>query len=115
MTPVYDTDRQKVIGELVSRIVQVASPLRVILFGSSATGRATGDSDVDLLIVEDQPFGPGRSRRAELTRLWTALAEIPIAKDLLLYSQAEYDHWATSLNHIIARAAREGTVMYERK
>lgn len=115
MVPLPETDRQKAIGELVRRIVQAASPARVILFGSSATGRADKDSDVDLLIVEDRPFGPGRSRRAELTRLWMALAEVPIAKDLLLYSQEEYDRWAPSLNHVIAQAVREGTVVYERK
>ena len=81
---------------------------------TAATGRANSNSDVDLLIVEDRPFGPGRSRRAELTRLWMALADVPIAKDLLLYSEEEYQHWATSLNHVIAQAAREGTVVYER-
>ena len=89
--------------------------MRVILFGSVAMGRAGKDSDVDLLIVEEQPFGPGRSRRAELTRLWMALADVPVAKDLLLYSEEEYERWATSLNHIIAQVAREGTVVYERK
>ena len=109
------TISREVIAELVTRIVQAASPLRVILFGSAATGRADSNSDVDLLIVEERPFGPGRSRRAELTRLWMALADVPIAKDLLLYSEEEYQHWATSLNHVIAQAAREGTVVYERK
>lgn len=103
------------IGEPVNRIVQVASPLRVILFGSVATGRANKDSDVDLLIVQERPFGPGHSRRAELARLWMALADIPVAKDLLLYSKDEYERWSISLNHVIAQAAREGTVVHERK
>ena len=54
-------------------------------------------------------------QKTELTRLWMALADVPIAKDLLLYSEEEYQRWATSLNHVIAQAAREGTVVYERK
>ena len=42
------------IGEIVRRILSVAKPDKIILFGSAATGQMTRDSDIDLLIVERQ-------------------------------------------------------------
>ena len=59
---------------MVKAIVDEVDPEQVILFGSRARGDATADSDVDLVVVEAVPFGDGRDRRAEATRLWRALA-----------------------------------------
>jgi len=41
--------------EIVRRILAVAKPDRVIVFGSAAAGRMTADSDIDLLVVEPVP------------------------------------------------------------
>ena len=41
----------KKIEDLTSQIVREFNPERIILFGSYADGRASDDSDVDLLIV----------------------------------------------------------------
>jgi len=37
--------------EMVRRIVEVADPERIILFGSAATGKMGSDSDIDLLVA----------------------------------------------------------------
>jgi predicted nucleotidyltransferase len=42
-------------SEIVRRILAVANPDRIILFGSAATGQMTRDSDIDLLVVEPNP------------------------------------------------------------
>lgn len=41
-----------VLDEIVRRIVEVAQPERIILFGSAARGTMRPDSDVDLLVVK---------------------------------------------------------------
>lgn len=41
-----------VLNEVVRRVLAVAKPERIILFGSAAAGQMTNDSDIDLLIVE---------------------------------------------------------------
>src|SRR6266545_7318403 len=52
----YDGNRMGVdetlLNEVVRRVLTVARPDRIILFGSAATGEMTKDSDIDLLVVE---------------------------------------------------------------
>ena len=42
---------ETLLEEIVRRILEVARPDKIILFGSAATGQMTKDSDIDLLIV----------------------------------------------------------------
>ncbi len=55
------TDHETV-QEIVQRLVAAANPEQIILFGSRARDEAHDDSDVDLLVIESEPFGPQRSR-----------------------------------------------------
>ncbi len=45
--------REQEIERIVRRIAEGYRPLKVILFGSSAYGEVTDDSDIDLLIVKE--------------------------------------------------------------
>jgi predicted nucleotidyltransferase len=96
-------------------IVREVEPESVILFGSHARGEAGPDSDVDLLVIEREPFGQKRRRRREAALLWRALAHIPVPKDIVVYSQQEAAAWRDSPGHILAEALREGRVLYERE
>ena len=104
MTTVTD----KVIA-MVEAIVDTVDPEQVILFGSRARGEAREDSDVDLLVLEAEPFGPGRSRHRETVLLYRALAAFPVGADVLVYSD-DVAYWRDSLNHVLARAL----ALYER-
>jgi len=57
-------------------IVNVPDPDKVILFGSRGRGDAGAHSDVDLVVIEAEPFGVGRDRRGEATRLWRAVGNV---------------------------------------
>ena len=102
------------IDRMVRKIVDEVDPEQVILFGSRARGDATENSDVDLLVVEAEPFGAGRSRYVEEASLYRALAGFGVRKDILIYSRDEVEYWRDSLNNVVARALREGKVLYER-
>lgn len=109
-----DTNQETLLQQMVETIVREVSPETVILFGSRARGDARSDSDVDLLVVETEPFSPQRSRRKETARLYMALRGLAISKDILLYSRDEFERWKNSLNHVVGSAHREGRVLYGR-
>lgn len=106
--------KKQVLEEMVKAIVETVQPDRVILFGSAAKGLMGVDSDIDLLVVENEPFGPDRSRLREIRRIRAALSRFHVPKDILVYSVEEVAKWRNSINHIIARCLREGKVLYER-
>lgn len=109
-----DTDEESLLRQMVDVIVRERSPEAIILFGSRARGDARADSDVDLLVIETEPFSPQRSRRKEVAHLQMALRELPLSKDILLYSRDEFEHWRNSLNHLAGRAGREGRLLHGR-
>lgn len=111
MTQVTDA----ILQQMVKAIVEEVDPEQVILFGSRARGDDRENSDVDLMVVESEPFGPGRSRHGEMVKLYHALADFRVAADVLVYSQDDVAYWRDSLNHVLARALREGKVLYERR
>ena len=102
------------LAEMVEAIVKEANPEKVILFGSHARGDTNMDSDIDLLIIEKEPFTRQRSRRMELSKIRRALSRFMVPKDILVYSSDEVAHWSNSLNHVISRSLREGKLLYER-
>ena len=102
------------LDRMIRTIVDEVDPEQVILFGSRARGDARPDSDIDLLVIESEPFGNGRSRHAEGVRLNRGLPATAVATDILVYSRADIEQWRGSLNHVAARALREGRVLYTR-
>ena len=49
-----------VLNEIVARVVAVAQPDRIILFGSAARGEMGPSSDVDLLVIKSGKYDRGR-------------------------------------------------------
>jgi predicted nucleotidyltransferase len=103
------------LARMVQAIVDEVDPEQIILFGSRGRGDARENSDIDLLVVEAEPFGSRRSRHKELVRLYHALAGFHVPADILVFSHDDVDYWHDSLNHVLARALREGKVLYERR
>ncbi len=110
MATVNDT----IINQMAECIVKEVNPVRIILFGSAARSQVHEDSDVDLLVIEDTPFGTGRSRYSETGRINRVLAGFGVAKDVLVYSIDEVERWRNSVNHVISHALREGKDLYVR-
>ncbi len=103
----------EIIGQMAREIVREVESERIVLFGSWARGEAGEGSDVDLLVVEREPFGPDRSRRREAARIWRCLSPFRVPTDILVYSTSEIVQWQDCRQHIIARALREGRTLYE--
>lgn len=99
-----------VLKEITRRLVQAAEPDRIILFGSRARGDHRPDSDVDFLIVKS---GAESTRDCEV-RAYAALGGLRVPADILCYTREEVERWSSARNHVVARALREGRVIYEK-
>ena len=95
--------------EIIDRIVSGFSPRKIILFGSRARGTAAPDSDVDLLVVTDRPG----SKRQQAVAIDLALADIRVAKDVLVVDAEELDRERDVVGTIAYPAWREGIVVYD--
>ena len=102
------------IDRMVQAIVNEVDPEQVILFGSRGRERIGTTRTSTRVVIEAEPFGPHRSRRREMVRLYHALAGFPVAADVLVYSHQDVGDWRDSLNHVLARALREGKVVHDR-
>ena len=102
---------EALLAEVVRRLVAAVDSDRIILFGSRARGDFHTDSDVDLLIVKDSTEKPHRRP----IPAYQSLNGLGISKDILWYTPQEVQEWAEARNHVVARAFREGRVLYERR
>ena len=106
---------EELLQEIVDKIVAEVAPERIILFGSQARGDAHEHSDVDLIVLEAEPFDDGRTKHCEEVRVYRVLWGLGIPKDILVYTLEEAEYWKDSLNNVLARALREGRTIYERR
>ena len=97
------------IAEIVRRVLSVAQPDKIILFGSAATGAMTRDSDIDLLIVEPDPG----DRREEYVRIRQALRGMGFPFDIILIASQWFEESKNVIGGIAYPANTYGTVIYE--
>ena len=97
----------KTLDDIIRRVVDVAQPERIILFGSAARGEMNRHSDVDLLIVKE---GSDANLRA---RIYEKLYGVRVAVDAILVSPADIERYKNSHALVIKPALLEGRVVYE--
>ncbi|MDD5643038.1 MAG: nucleotidyltransferase domain-containing protein [Syntrophales bacterium] len=98
------------IHALCHRIVQEFQPERIILFGSYASGAATPDSDVDLLVL--LPFEV-KSFRMSLDILNRTNPTFPI--DLLARTPEDTERRYREGDPLIREALDRGKVLFKRE
>lgn len=96
-------------NEIIDRVVEVAGPTRIILFGSHARGEGGVDSDVDLLILIRNAV----PKRELSLRVYRALKGIGVAKDVVITTSEEFAAYKDVVGTLFYDAAREGQVIYD--
>lgn len=100
---------ESVVEEIVRRILSVAAPDKIILFGSAATGTMTRDSDIDLLVVEAEPG----DQRKESVRLRETLIGLGYPFDIIVISSEWFEESKGVIGGIAYPANKYGKVIYE--
>jgi predicted nucleotidyltransferase len=100
---------ENMVNEIIRRILSVAAPDKIILFGSAASGQMTRDSDIDLLIVSADPG----DRRKESVRLRGMLRGLGYPFDVIVISTEWFEESKEVIGGIAYPANKYGRVIYE--
>ena len=100
---------QETINEIVKRVLAVAQVQRIILFGSSATGNMSKDSDIDLLVLEP---APGDTRR-ESVRIRQAMRGMGYPFDIIVMAAERFEESKNVIGGVAYPANKYGRVIYE--
>ena len=98
---------QDTIREIVRRIVEVAQPAQIILFGSAARGQMNRHSDVDLMVVKS-----GCHRRKLAMAIYKRLMGVGCAVDVIVVTPDDIERYGNCPALIIAPALQEGKTIY---
>ena len=107
----YPLVTEELLQEVVRRILSVGNPLKIVLFGSHARGDARPDSDLDILIIEEDSALPDVHRP---TRYRMALLGLHPSKDIIVRTESAVKEWAGVRMHFLTTALRTGRLLYER-
>ena len=101
------TVAQETLHEIIRRIVAVAQPEKIILFGSAARGEMGPHSDIDLLVIK------AGVNRLELTgQIYRHMHGVREAVDIVVVTPEDVERYRESHALVIAPALREGQVVY---
>ena len=96
------------LDEIVRRVIEVARPDRIILFGSAARGQMGPDSDIDLLVIK----GGIASRRTLAQQIYVHLFGVPAPVAVIVVTPEDVERFRDRVGSIIGPALREGKEVY---
>lgn len=100
--------KQGVLDEIIRRIVEVAHPEKIIMFGSAARGEMGPHSDVDLLVIKSNVEHRGR-----LTGdIYMNLIGAGQAVDVIVVTPEDIERYGDSIGLVYLPALKEGEVVY---
>lgn len=100
---------EALLQEVVRRVLEIAQPERIILFGSAASGGWKSESDIDLLVLEKAP----PDKRKESVRIRSALRGLGYAFDVIVISTEWFEASKNIIGGIAYPAHKYGKVIYE--
>jgi predicted nucleotidyltransferase len=99
---------ERVLDELVARIVAAVHPRRIVLFGSAARGQMGPHSDLDVLVV----MPDGVHRRQTAMGLYRTLAGLGWATDIVVVTEDDIERYGSDPSLVICPALEEGKELY---
>ncbi len=104
------TSTETALEGIVKKIVTAFNPIKIVLFGSHATGTPKEDSDLDLLVIMESGEGPVK-RAAAVSKLLRP-REFPI--DIVVRTPKEVKHQLEIGDYFFKGIMERGRILYER-
>lgn len=105
-TEIKDT----ILQHIISRLVQIANPDKIILFGSRATGKAKKDSDYDVLVLKKNA-----NRKALTYKIYSCGLQAGAPVDILVSTPVRFESQKQNKYLVYADISKSGVVVYEKK
>jgi predicted nucleotidyltransferase len=102
--------RPEKVEAVVQRLIGVARPKKIILFGSYVRGELSRHSDLDVLVVTNDDV---ESPRRESVRLRNAVDDINMPMDILVVRESTFRALRNKIGLIYREAALRGKMVYE--
>jgi len=100
--------KREVLDDIIRRIVEVARPERIIMFGSAARGEMGPNSDLDLLVVKSNVEHRGRLT-GDITMNLIGAGQ---AVDVIVATPEDVERYGESIGLVSRPALKEGKVVY---
>jgi predicted nucleotidyltransferase len=105
--PPTESDIQRV----VDLVIETASPLRIVLFGSAARGELRDGSDLDIMVVVAETTDTLRMAQ----RLHVAMGaqrDLAVCVDFVVTTPARFEQRRDKLGSVYREVARDGRELY---
>jgi predicted nucleotidyltransferase len=99
---------ENVLEKTIKRILEVAQPRKILIFGSAYRGDMHDNSDIDLLVVV--PSGTHRRRTAHA--IYRNLIGVGFAFDIIVVTEEDVEKFRNNSGMIIQHVLEEGRVLY---
>lgn len=99
---------ERIIQEIVARILTVVKPTKVVLFGSAARGEMHENSDIDFLVVVPN----GIHRRKTAQSIYRKLLGVGFAADIVVVTEEDIKKFHDTDGYLINPALAEGRTIY---
>lgn len=104
-------EKRQVLEEVIQRITEVAHPDKLILFGSGARDEIGRHSDLDILVITQEPVHRGRLTE----EIYLNLMGVGQAVDVIVVTPEDVENYRDNPYVVIGPALSEGKVIYERE
>ncbi|MFP3869177.1 MAG: nucleotidyltransferase domain-containing protein [Desulfobacteraceae bacterium] len=101
--------QDRLLAEIVRRLVAAFQPERIYLYGSRARRQETPDSDYDILMIVPTSSRPRYRRDQEAFR---ALCGLGAAKEVIVLTREEFEAKRGVVCSLPATVEREGMLLY---
>ena len=105
---------QSCLMQVVNALVAALRPEKVVLFGSSARGDASPDSDIDLFVQVENGSDVRQAAKKAYVAIGPLYPKIRRGVDIVVRDRAFVDRYGDLVGSVVRSVRREGRVLYER-